>query len=350
MINKIFDFAKSVLYWLISFSVKKIGYALMTVGLLAGGTYSFLYKPLDGGSGELSFTVSNTVNDWLSAILVVIGALILVSEVIKDLKKRAIIFQHLGIDEIKTFDIATARPVWDRLFRPEVHNIDCYRYYRNGIVVNPDEALRRTLSIGTTLENLSQVEPANLKFYYGGMIQVPFAFVAGTLLSNTMSVEVYDWNRNKQKAYPTSEQSIDKPLEIEASETDISSSNEVAIELEISYPVDRANTIQAAGKIPVIKISANPMGIDNASSLEQQVIICEVFHRLLDKYQGLERIHIFIAAQNSLVFQLGRQISKRVHPEIVVWQYERQNERKNPWGIKINNNNYNVVFNAPFYS
>lgn len=338
------ELIKTVIYWIVSFSWRNIAVTLISFGSMGGGTLVFNFTPDTNSFEAVNFIYSNQLNEYIGLFLILIGSLILVVEIIKGLKKRALIFHHLGIDDIKTFDIASARPVWDRLHRPEPQLIDCYRFYQNGIVRDPNGSLQRTLSIGHTLQNYSQVSPQDLKIYYGGMVQVPFAFVAGTILSNTMKVEVYDWDREKEKAYSISEKSKNNELNISVLKPQEEVANELCIEFEISYPICRENTLEAVGDMPTIKFSANPQESDNASTEKLQNDICKKFHSILDEYSNVPRIHIFIAAQNSLVFQLGRQVSLRVHPEIIVWQYENQSDRKNPWGVAISSQGYKVFY------
>jgi hypothetical protein len=333
---------KTIAYWFLAFSWKNKGYSLIFYAGLSGSSFKLLYSPASGSLLELTF--NNEISSWILAILILIGSLLLFIEAVRDLKKRAIIFQHLGIGNIKTFNIDKARPIWDKLFRAEAHNIDVWQYYEDGIVTNPKKALEKTTSILHAIENTSQTNSENLKFYYGGLVQVPFAFTAGAILNNTMDVDVYDWNRVESKAYLIESGNEQVPFKItlaDINEFDAS----IAIEIEITYPLNHSNTINAVGDIPTLKIHAHTPELDNASNIETQETICKEFHKLLDQYSNVNTIHIFIAAQNSLVFQLGRQISKRVHPTIVIWQYEKQNKVQNPWGVKISKNGYEIYEN-----
>ncbi|MGA7329036.1 MAG: SAVED domain-containing protein [Rhodomicrobium sp.] len=48
---------------------------------------------------------------------------------------------------------------------------------------------------------------------------------------------------------------------------------------------------------------------------------------------GVKRMHVFLAAQNSVVFRFGRLYDKRNLPEIIVYQYERGSTPAYPWGV-----------------
>lgn len=51
--------------------------------------------------------------------------------------------------------------------------------------------------------------------------------------------------------------------------------------------------------------------------------------------KGVKRIHLFIAAPNSVVFTLGRHLDDRLHPEVLVYQYERSASPPFPWAVKM---------------
>ncbi|HLP66409.1 MAG TPA: SAVED domain-containing protein, partial [Rhizobium sp.] len=46
-------------------------------------------------------------------------------------------------------------------------------------------------------------------------------------------------------------------------------------------------------------------------------------------------IHLILAAQNSVAFNLGRRYDKRNLPGVIVYQYEANSEKKYPWGVRM---------------
>lgn len=325
---------KTVFYWLVVGGKKSIPIRIIGLALL-GGSWNIFYSDQNISLG-LS---TNGGNEILSIILVIIGLIILISQVADDSKKKAIIIQHTGIGEILTMDIDNARPIWEKVFRPIIVNIECDRFYKDGAVTDPPEMLRKTESIRESIENNTRkTNPKHLKLYYGGLVQVPFAFLAGTIFTNTQAVEVYDWDRiNKKWYYLKNSKKTKIKIDIEKPHNEVK--NKIAIEVVISYDIDRKNTLDAVGNIPVLKMQTQKIARDNCSDIESQKYVVEEFHKILDKYSYVDEIHICVAAQNSMVFNLGRQVSKRVHPKILVWQYEKNNKQKNPWAIEISNTN-----------
>ncbi len=50
---------------------------------------------------------------------------------------------------------------------------------------------------------------------------------------------------------------------------------------------------------------------------------------------GVTTIHLLLAAQNSVAFNLGRRYDKRNLPSLIAYQYEANGERKFPWGVRM---------------
>ena len=50
---------------------------------------------------------------------------------------------------------------------------------------------------------------------------------------------------------------------------------------------------------------------------------------------GVERVHIFCAAQSSFNFSMGRQVTRN-HPAIIVYEYDISHPEKYPWGLLFN--------------
>ena len=326
---------KTLFYWLVVGGKKSIPIKIIGLALL-GGSWNIYYS-----NQNISLGLSaDGNNEILSVIVAITGLLILIFQLVNDSKKKAIIIQHTGIAEIPTMDIDSARPIWDRVFKANTINIECDRYYKNGIVTDPKEMLEQTKSIKQSIENNTRkISPKYLKLYYGGLVQVPFAFIAGVIFDNTKNINVYDWDRNKEQWYEIKDFKK-PPIKINIEHPKNQATNEIAIEIAISYDIARENTIKAVGNknIPVLKIIADKIEKDNTINLKSQKYIAQKFHKILDQYAYLDKIHVFVATQNSMVFNLGRQVNPRVHsPIILIWQYERHNKLKNPWAVAISN-------------
>lgn len=334
---------KELLYWYLSTINKHKGTYIMVLALGLNITVDALYQPANGDL--LHVVYSSEINTPISIIALVLGFALQAFQIYKDSHKRAFIFQHFGISDGKNFNIAQARPIRDKLGLPEIYTIDAHKYYENGCLKEPQKALDTTLSIEGILKSKARIENDNAKYYYGGIAQVPLTFVAGTLFESTSKVEVYDWNREQEKTYLID--SGGESLKFAVEEPDSISGDKIVIEVALSYPIDHNNTVDAIGDLPTIRIQAENLERDNTSTKEAQESVYKKFHQLLDEYssKSINEIHVFVAAQNSMVFQLGRQLSKRVHKTVVIWQFESQNRHPNPWGISISNDGYKIIKN-----
>lgn len=334
---------KELLYWYLSTISRHKGTYIMVLALGLNITVDAFYQPVNGDL--FHFVYSSELNTPISIFALILGFALQAFQIHKDSHKRAFIFQHFGISDGNTFNIPQARPIRDKLNVPETYTIDAHQYYENGILKDPQKALDTTLSIEGILKSKSRVENDNSKYYYGGISQVPLTFVAGTLFENTRKIEVYDWNRDQEKTYLID--SGGKPLGFSVKEPDNLTGRKIAIEIALTYSIDHDNTIDAIGEISTIRIEADIIERDNTSTKEAQESVYKEFHKLLDKYSTnqIEEVHIFVSAQNSMIFQLGRQITKRLHKKIIVWQYEAQNKNPNPWGIAISHDGYQIIKN-----
>lgn len=334
---------KEFIYWYVSSKTRYIGFLIIIAVLIGSVSFDIYYSMQNGETVKLSYT--NEIGLSVSLFALTIGFILQSLQIYKDSQKRAFIFQHFGASDGKTFNIAKARPLRDKLNVPETYVIDAHQFYKNGSIKYPQEALKRTLSIEGIVQAKSRVEDENSKYYYGGIAQVPLTFVAGTLFENTRNIQIYDWNRVNEKTYLI--ENGGKPLNFVVEEPKKPLGNKIIIEVALTYPIDHNNTVDTIGDLPTIKIQAKNLEIDNTSTKEAQESVYKEFHRLLDKYfsSNVNEIHVFVSAQNSMVFQLGRQLNKRVHKEIIVWQYEAQNEHPNPWGVSISNDGYKIIKN-----
>lgn len=79
------------------------------------------------------------------------------------------------------------------------------------------------------------------------------------------------------------------------------------------------------------------VGCNNHWSKKKQDRLAGVFFEYCKQLQGqgVEHIHLVLAAQNSVAFRFGQSYDKRNLPPITVYQYERSGAIRYPWGIYI---------------
>ena len=72
-------------------------------------------------------------------------------------------------------------------------------------------------------------------------------------------------------------------------------------------------------------------------SSKKQSALADQFFETAKKLSacGVRHIHLVLAAPNSVVFNFGRRYDKRNLPEITVYQFERSQSVKYPWGVRM---------------
>jgi hypothetical protein len=109
---------------------------------------------------------------------------------------------------------------------------------------------------------------------------------------------------------------------------------EVVLALGFSYPINDAD-LETTFSLPTVRLTLEGMSSDGHWSQRKQNRLAqdflEIAKRLSEK--GVERIHLVLAAPNSVVFTFGRRYDKRNLPQIVVYQYQRGANPAYPWGV-----------------
>lgn len=82
-------------------------------------------------------------------------------------------------------------------------------------------------------------------------------------------------------------------------------------------------------------LTLETIAFDNHWSLVKQrrlsIQFAEKIKSLSD--MGIRTIHLILAAQSSVVLNLGRRYDSRNMSELIVYQYEQTNKNPYPWGI-----------------
>ena len=112
---------------------------------------------------------------------------------------------------------------------------------------------------------------------------------------------------------------------------------EVALAVAVSFPSDEDGIRATLGDMPLIRLALPGLSTTAHWSADKQSAMSIDFTDLLGNLmvKGVKRIHLFIAAPNSVVFSLGRHLDDRLHPEVLVYQYERSASPPFPWAVKM---------------
>ena len=104
----------------------------------------------------------------------------------------------------------------------------------------------------------------------------------------------------------------------------------------ISYPVSD-DAISNAFAMPVVRLTLEGLSSDSHWSQAKQSRLAQIFFEVAKKLsvKGIKRIHLVLAAPNSVVFTFGRRYDKRNLPAVSVYQFEGGDVPTYPWSIAM---------------
>ena len=205
----------------------------------------------------------------------------------------------------------------------------------DGKVIEPQMAINKIMASHMSIRQHCIGDRQDLTLVYGGLTSVPYTFLTGVLIDDENNVITYDWDRRHEKWCPLDK--IDDGAQfIIQGLNNIGSSEDIVLALAYSYPIDDSN-LKNTFTYPIIKLNLDGMSSDSHWSKDKQNRLSQEFFEVIKQISahGIKRIHLVMAAPNSVVFTFGRRYDKRNLPEIIVYQFERGESPPYPWGIKM---------------
>ena len=252
-------------------------------------------------------------------------------------ERRVVVIEHRGLHQTVDTPLADAVP---RRVQGHVDAmpIDHRQVTSTSHIGSPEDALFQIAGLRQQLRQKRQaVGPKDIKLVYGGMAPVPLTFLTGMMIDNEADLIVMDWDRFESRWRELDGADDGERLNIVGLDELTSGTTEVAVAVAISYPSDIESIRSTLGDIPLVRASLTNLSTSNHWSGEKQAALAKDFTGLLGKLLANEItfVHLFIAAPNSVVFNLGRHYDDRLHPDAVVYQYERSALPPFPWAIRL---------------
>ncbi|ELE8832563.1 TPA: SAVED domain-containing protein [Escherichia coli] len=327
---------------------KKPAIVLMTVGATILGGQKALNFAVTGNFSWGSLTVGtndgNVINDYLVPIvaimLIVMGGILMALHEFQAFKqnsrKRIVLVagnglrttSETGLDKKVTSILkGTIYPV----------EIDITQQFRDGYVFEPELTFMR--KILPTKDNLAQLlakgSADTTQVVYGGFLPVPFTFFIGNVLDDKSDVGVFDWDRENERWVHISETHIDDGESFISETIRTGELDEVVLVVSCSYRVKILQVGECFKGLGIEHLTLKTIAFDNHWSLVKQrrlsIQFAEKIKSLSD--MGIKTIHLILAAQSSVVLNLGRRYDSRNMSELIVYQYEQTNKNPYPWGI-----------------
>lgn len=218
--------------------------------------------------------------------------------------------------------------------------IDQTDLYVSGRLVDPMEAMLRQANLAQRVNEL-QISHPGADLAYCGIAHIPLLFHAGYQLSNKS--QIYLLEHDRQTAQWHQLHGADKGPELELEEplpAATTAPGEVVLRVSISYEV-APEDIEGLIPSPIASMHLQicEPSIDVVTSRQQVSEYSLLFRRVLDevhnRFPNTNNVHIFYSGPAALAFNFGRQISKTVHPRIIVYNYFSKDTPKYSWGLEI---------------
>ena len=105
----------------------------------------------------------------------------------------------------------------------------------------------------------------------------------------------------------------------------------------MSQPILQTDLEEGFPGLPIVRMTLDGGGLHSHWSDRKQGHLADQFLQTafeLDR-RGVTRIHLVLAAPNSVVFRFGRSYDKRNLPAISVYQFEKGSHPPYPWAVAM---------------
>ncbi|ANL33952.1 SAVED domain-containing protein [Rhizobium phaseoli] len=324
------------------FEVRVAALCIPVLVALLGGNW--LVKATVRGDYSFEFGSTNIIPDWAQWSLVSIFVAVFVLCFVIGWKrftreselrnrKKVIVIEGRGLREDDGSPLAAAVPSEIVGHRLGV-SLDL-RQKRDGVIVDPDALLPEVETARRMVQQYArQNDRQDVTLVYGGLTPVPMTFLTGVAFDDEGSILVMDWDRTRESWRTLDGHDDGQRFLLEGVEG-VGDASEVVLAVSASYQV-RSENIATTFDLPVVRLSLPDLNSSHWSQAKQNALAEQLFEaaKLLEA-KGVKTIHLLLAAQNSVAFNLGRRYDKRNLPGVVVYQYEADSEKKFPWGVRM---------------
>ena len=250
-------------------------------------------------------------------------------------RKRVVVVETRGLRDTSGTPLLDAVPPSLEGHRDHVL-VDIRQRVKDGEIVAPEAALGDLVSLPADLKRRSDgVDRSDLTLVYGGLTPIPFTFLTGLLIDDEGAAVIFDWDRHAEVWRPLDGTDDGKRFRSLGLHSLSDKVPEVALAVSVSYVVSPVDVRAKAGDMPIVALNLEGGSPACHWSEDKQRALGTQFLDTVVSLgnHGVRRIHLFLAAQNSVAFRFGRLYDKRNLPEVVVYQYQRAGAPPYPWGV-----------------
>jgi len=170
---------------------------------------------------------------------------------------------------------------------------------------------------------------------FGGLAPVPLTFLAGILADDEGKLVIMDWDRHAGSWRLLTEPDDGKRFAVSEIKELVTGSLDAALAVSVSYGIDLKDVRSRVQDMPIVSVTLEGGNTEAHWSECKIAALGRQFLEVLGELngRGVKRVHLFLAAQSSVVFRFGRLYDRRNLPELVVYQFERGKAAAYPLGV-----------------
>jgi len=319
--------------------------AVAVLLVLHGANWLFKYNgTLDGSPVSIEFGTEGAIHDGLLWGLSGLCALLMIGsagwawkryndEQRRLSRKKVFVIEGRGLRDDDGSPLVAAVP--ETLLGTRVDYLLDLRQRRDGILVDPEDLLWPIESMKIWLRQAHKAnDRRDLTTVYGGLTAVPLTFLTGVLLDDEGDIFVMDWDRTTERWRSLNEPDDHMRFDVTGLEA-VAGASEVVLAVSASYQV-KSEDLATTFNFPVVRMTMLDFQSSHWSQAKQAAL-ADQFLGVLKKLDalGVNQIHLVLAAQNSVAFNFGRRYDKRNLPKVTVYQFERSQDPRYPWGVEM---------------
>lgn len=251
-------------------------------------------------------------------------------------RKRIVVIEARGLRDSRGSPLIQAVPPQLKGLREDL-TVDLRQGLKDGVIAEPAAALEHLISLPADLRRRENSrDRQDLTVVYGGLAPVPFTFLIGVLIDDETSIVILDWDRHQEAWRELGGADDGKRFQAHGMNgVRENGKAEMALAVSVSYEIRMTDIAARIGEMPLVQLKLEEGSVDcHWSEKKQRALGKQFFDTVLQlKNRGIKRVHLFLAAQNSVVFRFGRLYDKRNFPEVVVYQYQSGSITPYPWGV-----------------
>jgi hypothetical protein len=251
-----------------------------------------------------------------------------------------IAIRHQSMEQIPTKAILSALPAYLQGCDYTEIVIDQCDLFQNGRLSDPHQAARRQHDVEKQVAALLARHPeAHLAYY--AIAHIPLLFLAGYTLSHRWALLHFAEDRYTRSWDLLQRGGAAPTLTLSGLPSAVVwEQGDVVIRINVSYRVlEQAVAEIVAAPLASLELSLAQPQLDIVTSEQQLRDYTQPFRQMMDQVHALlpraTCIHVFYAGPPALAFCCGQQISKTIHPRIVVYNYFGKDVPRYSWGLDI---------------